>query len=647
MDKFEVIVVGVGHAGIEAALASSRMGCKTLLLTMNLDTVAQMSCNPAIGGLAKGQLVKEIDALGGEMAKATDFSGIQFRILNASKGPAVRSSRAQVDRALYRSFMKKVLENQEGLFLRQAIIERMLIKNKIVYGVETSTGEKFFAQTVVVAPGTFLNGLIHIGLTHYPAGRLGDIPSFGLAKNLKELGFRIARFKTGTCPRLDGRTINFKKLKPQYGDDPPQAFSFAMGRIIQRQAPCYLTYTNPKTHKIIRSGLSRSPLYTGIIKAIGVRYCPSIEDKVVKFPDRDRHQVFLEPEGLDTNEYYPNGLATSLPSDVQIEMLHSIEGLENVEITRPGYGIEHDMVDPTQLYPWLETRLIKNLFLAGQINGTTGYEEAAAQGLIAGINSALRTKRGQALFSKRGLTPFVLGRDQAYIGVLIDDLVTKGTNEPYRMFTSRCEYRLILREDNADIRLGEMGYKLGLIDKKRWEKIREKKEGIRRELKRIKEVKVKAEAKVNSLLKKWQTSPLTKVSNLEELLKRPQIDYNKLRQIDSRTRKISPEIFSQVEIETKYAGYIRRQEEEIKRMQKIEKIKIPETLDYARISGFSREIKEKLSKFRPLNLGQASRISGITPAAISILMVYLRKVSEQKKPARPGKAKRTGETSNQ
>ncbi|MCM8798960.1 MAG: tRNA uridine-5-carboxymethylaminomethyl(34) synthesis enzyme MnmG, partial [Candidatus Omnitrophica bacterium] len=482
MDKFAVIVIGAGHAGIESALASSRMGCKTLLVTMNLDNIAQMSCNPAIGGVGKGQLVKEIDALGGEMGRAADFCGIQFRLLNRSKGPAVHSTRAQVDRALYRAYMKRVLEQEKNLFLRQAIVEKLLIKNKIIYGIETSTGERFFSSCVVVAPGTFLHGLIHIGLVHYPAGRLGDFPAIGLAEELKELGFRMARFKTGTCPRLDGRTIDFRKLKPQYGDNPPPFFSFSTQKLSQPQVPCYITYTNPKTHRIIRSGLKRSPLYTGIIKATGVRYCPSIEDKVVKFPERERHQIFLEPEGLNTPEYYPNGLATSLPLDIQIKMLRSIEGLEKVEITRPGYGIEHDMVDPTQLYPWLETKMIKNLFLAGQINGTTGYEEAAAQGIIAGINAALRAKEK---------APFTLGRDQAYIGVLIDDLVTKGTNEPYRMFTSRCEYRLLLREDNADIRLRGFGYKLGLVSKKEWERLREKKKSIEEELGYLKKKTIK------------------------------------------------------------------------------------------------------------------------------------------------------------
>ncbi len=616
MDKFGVIVIGAGHAGIEAALASSRMGVSTLLLTMNLDNIGQMSCNPAIGGLAKGQLVKEIDALGGEMARATDACGIQFRILNASKGPAVRSSRAQVDRSLYRTYMKKVLEHQDNLFLRQVTVDSLLVKKHAVYGVEISTGEKFFSKSVILAPGTFLNGLIHVGLMHYLAGRLGENPSLGLSRDLRGIGFKIERFKTGTCARLDGRTINFKKLKTQRGDNPARPFSFSTQEILQKQLFCYLTYTNPKTHRIIRSGLKHSPLYTGMIKATGVRYCPSIEDKVVKFPERERHQIFLEPEGRETNEYYPNGLSTSLPVDIQIKMIRSIEGLERAEITRPGYGIEHDMICPTQLYPTLETKLVRNLFLAGQINGTTGYEEAAAQGLIAGINASLKIKNKE---------PFILGRDQAYTGVLIDDLVTKGTNEPYRMFTSRCEYRLVLREDNADLRLREFGYKFGLVTKKEFSKFKIKKELIQKELKRISKIKIRPTKEINRLFKKWHITALNKSVTLEELLKRPEIDYDKLMLISQGKSKLPKDVAEQVEIETKYSGYIRRQEREVLRMRKIERIKIPEGFNYAKISSLSREIKEKLTKFRPLNLGQASRISGITPAAIAIMMVCLKK----------------------
>jgi len=504
-------VVGGGHAGSEAALAASRMGCSTLLLTMNIDNIALMSCNPAIGGLGKGQLVKEIDALGGEMGKAIDRTGIQFRILNTHKGPAVRSSRAQADRARYRFYMKEVLENQSNLDLKQGMVEKIIVKDGEILGVKTNLKEIFTGKTVIICPGTFLNGLIHIGLISFPGGRIGDFPSIKLSQNLKELGFRWGRFKTGTCPRLDGKSIDFSRIIPQYGDSPPLPFSFSTKEIDQKQIACYITWTNPQTHEIIRQNLERSPLYTGVIKGTGVRYCPSIEDKVMRFSDKDRHQIFLEPEGLGTCEFYPNGLSTSLPLDVQIKLLHSIEGLKKVEIMRPGYGIEHDYIDPTQLLPTLETKLIKNLYFAGQINGTTGYEEAAAQGLMAGINAGLKVK---------GKLPLVLDRSQAYIGILIDDLVTRGTNEPYRMFTSRAEYRLSLREDNADLRLRESGRKVGLVKESEYKKVKDKKKRVKEEILRLKRLRITPQNFTNEKLKEWETEPLKRSISLEELLRR-------------------------------------------------------------------------------------------------------------------------------
>ncbi len=615
--KYEIIVVGGGHAGCEAALASSRLGCKTLLLTMNLDTIAFMSCNPAVGGLAKGQLVKEIDALGGEMGKNTDATAIQFRRLNMAKGAAVRSSRAQVDRQAYRLKMKEVLESQENLELKQALVEEILVEENRVAGVRTGIGEKFYAQAVIITPGTFLNGLIHIGLTNFRAGRMGDLPAVKLSENLKGLGFRIGRFKTGTCPRLDGKTIDFSKLKIQQGDERPIPFSFATEKITRPQLPCYITYTNSRTHRIIREGLDRSPLYTGVIKGTGVRYCPSIEDKVMKFPERERHQIFLEPEGINTSEIYPNGLATSLPLDVQFRMLQSIEGLERVEIMRPGYAIEHDYVDPTELGPTLETKLVENLYFSGQINGTTGYEEAAAQGLMGGINAVLKI---------RNKPPFILDRSEAYIGVLIDDLVTKGTREPYRMFTSRAEYRLILREDNVDLRLTGKAYAVGLVGEERFREVEGKKRAIEKELARLKEAKIFPDSRTNEKFSERGWINLRNPISLAELLRRPAVSFSDLKFFDQASAAVPPEVAEQVEIQIKYEGYIKHEEQGIEKFKRLENRKIPAEIDYREIVGLSNEVKEKLSKMRPDSLGRASRISGVTPAAIAILMVHMKRM---------------------
>jgi len=608
MEKFDIIVIGGGHAGIEASLSSSRLGLSTALITFTKDKIGFMSCNPAIGGVGKGQIVKEVDALGGQMAKTTDAVGIQFRILNKSKGPAVWSSRAQVDRNNYAKYMQDIIEKEGNIKIIEGECTCLLIKGNNIYGVEINNEIAIESNVVILTPGTFLNGLIHIGLASFPSGRIEEKKvSKKLSTQLKNIGFKILRFKTGTCARLDGNTINFDILKKQEGDNPPIPFSFSTEKIEIEQLPCYITYTNEKTHKIIRENLDRSPLFTGKITGIGVRYCPSIEDKIVKFPHHQSHHVFLEPEGKNTSLIYPNGISTSLPVDVQDDFIRTIPGLENVKIIRYGYGIEHDVVEPTCLYPTLETKLVRNLFFAGQINGTTGYEEAAGQGLIAGINASLKVK-GQKMIT--------LNRTNSYIGVLIDDLTTKGTNEPYRMFTSRVEYRLLLREDNADIRLRETGYKIGLVRKEEWEKTREKKEKVKEIIKKIKTKKIKVE-----------NGKIT----LFEYLKRAGVKLSDFDEFKSYPEKV----LFETEVEVKYSPYIKKHLKEIKEFKNLEKIKIPEDMNYNEIPGLSLEIREKLSKFKPLNLRQASEISGITPSAISLLLVYLHTRS-----GRPGPEKK-------
>ncbi|MBN5253486.1 tRNA uridine-5-carboxymethylaminomethyl(34) synthesis enzyme MnmG [Serratia marcescens] len=617
-DQFDVIIIGGGHAGTEAAMAAARMGRQTLLLTHNIDTLGQMSCNPAIGGIGKGHLVKEIDALGGLMATAIDHAGIQFRILNASKGPAVRATRAQADRVLYRQAIRTALENQPNLMIFQQPVEDLIVENDRVVGAVTQMGLKFRAKAVVLTVGTFLDGKIHIGLENYSGGRAGDPPSISLSQRLRELPLRVNRLKTGTPPRIDARTIDFSVLAPQHGDTPVPVFSF-LGDASQHpeQMACYITHTNEKTHDVIRNNLDRSPMYAGIIEGIGPRYCPSIEDKVMRFADRNAHQIFLEPEGLTSNEIYPNGISTSLPFDVQMQIVRSMEGMQNARIIRPGYAIEYDFFDPRDLKPTLESKFIQGLFFAGQINGTTGYEEAAAQGLLAGLNA------GRFADEQEGWAP---RRDQAYLGVLVDDLSTLGTKEPYRMFTSRAEYRLMLREDNADLRLTEKGRELGLVDNVRWARYSEKLERIERERQRLRDIWMHPHAEnveqVNALLK----APLSREANGEELLRRPEMDYAQLTGTDVFAPPLDDvQAAEQVEIQVKYEGYIARQQEEIEKQQRNENTVLPLDLDYRQVSGLSNEVIAKLNDHKPNSIGQASRISGITPAAISILLIWLKK----------------------
>ena len=614
--RFDVIVIGGGHAGTEAALAAARMGSQTLLLTHNIETLGQMSCNPAIGGIGKSHLVKEIDALGGAMAQATDQAGIQFRVLNSRKGPAVRATRAQADRVLYKAAIRHVLENQPNLTLFQQAADDLIVENDQVTGVVTQTGIRFRAQTVVLTTGTFLGGVIHIGMQNHSGGRAGDAPANALAKRLRELPFNVGRLKTGTPPRIDARSVDFSVMQEQWGDNPTPVMSFIGDRSQHpQQVCCYVTRTTEETHDIIRSGFDRSPMFAGEIEGVGPRYCPSIEDKVNRIADKDSHQIFVEPEGLTTHELYPNGISTSLPFDIQLAAVRSIPGFENAHITRPGYAIEYDYLNPQDLRHTLETKFIQGLYFAGQINGTTGYEEAGAQGLLAGINAALRAQEKDEWYPRR---------DEAYLGVLVDDLITMGTKEPYRMFTSRAEYRLILREDNADLRLTETGRKLGLVDDERWQKFSDKREGIAGERERLETTRIHPNTEAGERANQYLKQPMNRDHTLAELLRRPEIVYDHVAEIGAQ-RAEDPNVADQVEIEIKYEGYISRQSDEIERLRKNENTALPIDLDYDTIGGLSNEIKQKLKEVRPETVAQASRIQGVTPAAVSQILVYLKK----------------------